>query len=204
MHQARVTTSRVSDPSSLAQRSWLRELAWMMAICLLTTLCANAKIVTPLTPVPMTLHLIPVLLAGLVLRPISAAGAMVLYIGLGTVGLPVFSPGSLGLLGVTAGYLVGFVFAAYLTAVLARAAKGVTRRFFATTIGAMVALICGTLWMASYPDVTLGRALSLAFVPFVFKAIVEAAFAVAACEAFGFLASVVDARSTLNDQQVSK
>ncbi len=202
-----MTSSRVAGVVGSAHRSGLRELAWILGICLLTVLCANARVVTPLTPVPMTLHLVPVLLAGLILRPVSAAAAMVLYLGLGTVGqsqnLPIFSPGSLGLFGITAGYLVGFVFAAYLTAVIAREAKGVGRRFVAVTVGALCVLIFGTLWMAMVLEVSVQNALDLAFKPFVFKAAVEAAIAVAACEAFGFLASMIDGRSTAGDKRVS-
>jgi biotin transport system substrate-specific component len=53
-----------------------------------------------------------VLLVGLFLGPVRAAVTLVIYLGVGAVGLPVFADGAAGLehlLGPTGGYLLGFV-----------------------------------------------------------------------------------------------
>lgn len=66
-------------------------------------------------PVPITLQTFAVLLTGAVLGARRGFLAVVLYIAIGTAGLPVFSGGAAGLgvlAGPTAGYLVGFAFAA--------------------------------------------------------------------------------------------
>ncbi|MGO4598247.1 biotin transporter BioY [Terrabacter sp. 2RAF25] len=78
--------------------------------------------------VPITLQTLAVMLTGLVLGPGRGAVAVLLYLLLGFVGLPVFSRGQSGLQvlsGPTAGYLVSFVVAA---AVVGLAAQVVVRR----------------------------------------------------------------------------
>lgn len=68
----------------------------------------------PLPPIPMTLQFFFVLLAAHLLRPLSAGGAMLAYLFLGLIGLPIFSGGGgFGyVLHPTFGYLIGFFFAA--------------------------------------------------------------------------------------------
>jgi len=78
--------------------------------------------------VPITLQTLAVMLTGLVLGPGRATAAVLLYLLLGFVGLPVFSRGQSGLqvlAGPTAGYLVSFVVAAF---VLGLASRAVLRR----------------------------------------------------------------------------
>jgi biotin transport system substrate-specific component len=65
--------------------------------------------------VPITLQTFAVLLAGAVLGSYRGFLAVLLYLVLGAIGLPVFSGGAAGLavlFGPTGGYLVGFLFAA--------------------------------------------------------------------------------------------
>ena len=78
--------------------------------------------------VPITLQTLAVMLTGLVLGPGRATAAVLLYLLIGFVGLPVFSRGQSGLqvlAGPTAGYLVSFVLAAL---VLGLASRSVLRR----------------------------------------------------------------------------
>ncbi len=198
-----MTTSTATVSSITTQRSVLRELGWIAAICAITALGAHAKVWTPFTPVPMTLQLVGVLLAGLVLRPVAAAAAMVAYVGLGTLGLPMFVPGSAGLMGVTAGYLVGFVIAAFVTAMIARSARGTLGRGVAVGVGAMIVLTMGSLWLAVSVEPSLADAFTKGFKPFVVKAAVEAAIAVAAFEAFGFATSLIGKASDLENNEES-
>ena len=69
----------------------------------------------PVGPVPITLQTLGVALAGLVLGPLRGFLAVVLYLIVGFVGLPVFAGGAAGLavLGKpSAGYLLSFPIAA--------------------------------------------------------------------------------------------
>jgi biotin transport system substrate-specific component len=79
--------------------------------------------------VPITLQTLAVMLTGLALGPGRAFAAVGLYVLLGLAGLPIFSGGRSGLgvlAGPSAGYIIGFVFAAtaagWLTAVVLRRA----------------------------------------------------------------------------------
>ena len=80
--------------------------------------------------VPITLQTFAIVLAALVLGAWRAFAAVVLYLGLGVIGLPVFANHTSGLAiltGPTGGYLVGFAIAALVVGavaqVLARAGR---------------------------------------------------------------------------------
>ncbi|WGM32418.1 biotin transporter BioY [Brevundimonas sp. NIBR11] len=77
---------------------------------------AGAQVSLPMVPVPMTLQSLAVVLAGGALGPRLGVAAMLLYLGAAALGLPVLSEGRSGieaLTGPTAGYLAGFVLAAW-------------------------------------------------------------------------------------------
>lgn len=73
--------------------------------------------------VPVSLQTFSVLLAGAVLGPWRGAAAVILYLVLGTAGLPIFAQHTGGpavWLGPTAGFLLGFVLAAFVTGWIVR------------------------------------------------------------------------------------
>ncbi|MGH7526140.1 MAG: biotin transporter BioY, partial [Gemmatimonadales bacterium] len=93
---------------------------------LLVALSAQVTVPVPLNPVPMTLQPLAVLVVGGLLGGASGAGALVLYLALGMLGLPVFAGGSSGivrLLGPTGGYLLAFPVAAGLTGAIIQRAE---------------------------------------------------------------------------------
>src|SRR5213083_3527937 len=84
----------------------------------LVALAAQVSVPLPVTPVPMTLQPLAVLLVGGLLGARLGAASMVLYLALGIAGLPVFTPtvpllGIARLLGPTGGYLLAYPVAAY-------------------------------------------------------------------------------------------
>ncbi len=144
-----VVPARAGSP-----RLW-RTGAAVVAGSLLLTL--SAKLSIPFVPVPMTLQTLVVLALGMVLGPVAGAGAVLLYLAQGALGLPVFagSPekgiGLAYMVGPTGGYLAGFVLAAFATGTLARRRWD---RHVVGTVGAMLignALIyaTGLLWLGS-------------------------------------------------------
>lgn len=97
--------------------------------------------------VPITLQTLAVMLTGLALGPGRAFAAVGLYVLLGLAGLPIFSGGRSGLgvlAGPSAGYIVGFVFAAtavgWLAVVVFRRTAGRLRRFRAVLLFAAAML----------------------------------------------------------------
>ena len=79
-------------------------------------LASQLAVPLPGTPVPLTLQPFVVVLAGLLLGPLDAAAAMVIYLIVGAAGLPVFAPmgppGIARLLSPTGGYLLAYPLAA--------------------------------------------------------------------------------------------
>ena len=96
----------------------------------------------PGTPVPLTLQPLIIVLAGLVLGPMDAAAAMVIYLGLGAAGLSVFqpigAPGIARLLGPTGGYLLAWPVAAAVTGWLGANRESFVTRSLAAMAGILV------------------------------------------------------------------
>jgi biotin transport system substrate-specific component len=116
---------------------------------LLIALCAQLAVGWP---IPVTGQTFAVLMIGALLGARRASMSVLVYIMEGTAGLPVFAQGRSGfpvLLGPTGGYLVGFVFAAYLLGLLAE--RGWDRRIGTTVLamifGNMAIYSFGLLWL---------------------------------------------------------
>ena len=76
-------------------------------------LAISSKIQIPLTPVPVTLQTLVLLVMSMLVGWRGALGATLLYLFQGAIGLPVFAHGAglVYLLGPTGGYLFGFIVA---------------------------------------------------------------------------------------------
>lgn len=91
------------------------DVALIAGFAALIAVCAILPSINVTGPVPITLQTFGVLLTGAVLGPRRGFLAVVLYIAAGAAGLPVFADGRSGpgvLAGPSAGYLLGFPFAA--------------------------------------------------------------------------------------------
>ncbi len=97
---------------------WIKRVAAVLSGVVLVALAAQAAIPIPGTPVPITLQVPAVLIAGGLLGARLSAVSMSFYLAAGAVGLPVFAPwglpGLARLLGPTGGYLLAFPLAAAL------------------------------------------------------------------------------------------
>jgi biotin transport system substrate-specific component len=108
-------TGSLSRYVTLGSDHIIAQAFWVLSFALLTAVGAQIEI--PHYPVPYTMQTFFVLLAGGLLGKRKALLSMLVYIGIGAAGLPVFSSASAGLprlLGPTGGYLIGFPLAAYL------------------------------------------------------------------------------------------
>lgn len=133
-------------------------------------LAAQVAIPLPGTPVPITLQPMLVALAGLWLGPVAGAASMMLYLTLGALGAPVFSPfgvpGIARLVGPTGGYLMAYPVAAFVAGWLARGATTFTARAVAAVASVAVLLLGGIAHLAVL-DGSVTRALALGLTPFV-------------------------------------
>ena len=136
-----------------APLDWTRSALVVVGFSLLTAAAAQVVVPLPFTPVPLTGQTFAVLLTGALLGPRLGALAMLAYLAEGAAGLPFFRGGAGGVThfaGATAGYLLAFPAAAYVTGYLAE--RGWDRRFLtaaaAMALGSLVILACGWAWLA--------------------------------------------------------
>ena len=123
---------------------------------------AQFVVPVPLSPVPMTLQPLAVLVVGGLFGAAEGLSALVLYLILGALGLPVFAGGGAGplhLIGPTGGYLLAFPVAAAVTgALIGRSPRSIVRVLLACAAGMVLIHIGGVAQLA-----LLGRDPALAF-----------------------------------------
>ena len=114
---AKSASQALSTPQERAIEA-SQQVALVVGASLVVALCARIAIpLLPLTPVPLTVQNLGVLLVGLLLGSRRGFAALALYLVEGAAGLPVFSPGPGGiaqLIGPTGGFLMAYPFVAFL------------------------------------------------------------------------------------------
>lgn len=121
---------------------------------------ARAALPLPFSPVPVSLQGLAVLLTGGLFGAGLGAGAMVVYLALGALGVPVFAGGGSGLahlFGPTGGYLLAFPLAAFVTGRVAERGK-LVRCLSGAALGMALLHLVGLTWLA----IATGRPLSSA------------------------------------------
>jgi biotin transport system substrate-specific component len=129
----------------------LRKMILAALMAALISVAAQLSFPLPFSPVPLTLQVLVVLLAGGLLGATWGAAAMLLYLLLGVVGLPVFSRGGHGLaslLGPTGGYLMSYPIAAAAVGLLAPSSRapGLLRTGGAMLAGLALIYLGGGGW----------------------------------------------------------
>lgn len=159
---------------------------------LFTILSARITIPLPFTPVPVTLQVLAVLLAGMVLGARAGALSQLLYLAAIASGLPVdaYGRGTAALSGPTAGYLFGFVAGAFVTGwVVTQLPASRTGRFMAALAGLAVLYGCGVTWLALVMG-GLEAALLGGLVPFIAVDLLKAIIAASVAEGGRWLLKV--------------
>jgi biotin transport system substrate-specific component len=176
---------------SLAAQADMRGAIRVASVVLLAGLTAAAAQVTiPLTPVPLTLTPMIVLLGGAALGSRLGMASQVLYLAAGIAGLPVFAasgvlpPGPLRLIGPTGGYLLAYPLAAFVAGHLAE--RGFDRRYLTSVLamlaGLSVVFLFGVTWLAFFAapaPLGLPLALQSGLYPFVVVDLVKVCVAAA-------------------------
>ena len=158
-----------------------RRLAMPIAVALfalLTALGAHVAVPLGITPVPMTLQTLFVLLAGALLGPVAGASSQLLYLCLGVAGVPVFAMGGAGLpwlLGPTGGDLMAFPLAAALVGWISGSEGRALRTAVALVVGSAVIFVMGAGWLSVVTDLGPGALFAAAVQPFLVGAVVKAA-----------------------------
>lgn len=150
---------------------------WSLALLGSAALAASAQVALPMWPVPATMQTLVVLLLGALGGARFGVASVALYLAQGAMGLPVFAHGTGGvavLAGPTAGYLAGFVMAAWLAGF---AGRGLARQAVVLAVAHLLLFVPGVAWLAGF--VGWERAAMAGFVLFVPGTLVKTALAVA-------------------------
>jgi len=155
---------------------------------IVVAVAAQVVVPVPFSPVPMTLQPLAVLAVGGLVGAAGGLSALVLYLLLGILGLPVFAGGGSGawhLLGPTGGYLLAFPVAAGVTgALVAHAPHSVFRVLLACALGMLIIHVGGVAQLALLGgDPAL--AFRVGFVPFLTGDLVKVGLAAALILAAG-------------------
>lgn len=163
-------------------RSSIMTVASIIGLAFLTAVLAQWEIPLGFTPVPITGQTLGVVLAGATLGSRNGAMSMGLYWILGALGLPFYAGGAGGweaATGSTAGYLVGFVVAAWVIGKLAesRQDRKVLTAIPAILTGSVIIYLFGVGWLMISLDVDLAQGLAWGFTPFVIGDLLKVAAA---------------------------
>jgi biotin transport system substrate-specific component len=156
-----------------------RRLALLGVVGFVAAVAAASRIAIPLpgTPVPLTLQPMLVVLAGMMLGPSLGLTSMVLYLALGALGLPVFTPvsapGLARFLGPTGGYLIAYPAAAFTAGIVAQRFPSLVGRWMAALAG-MALIFLGGLSQLTFLTGNVGRAIALGITPFAAFDVVKA------------------------------
>lgn len=137
----------------------------------------GAFIKIPLGPVPFSMQFLFCALAGVLLKKEWAFQAVMIYILIGLIGVPVFTNGGgIGyILQPTFGYLIGFMLAAYVIGfVLEKLGESKLIHYFIATVCGLVVVyilgiahLYGILNLLKAKDLTFSAILNIGFLPFI-------------------------------------
>ena len=165
----------------------LRTVDFVTIALVAAILCILAPISITLgfTPIPITLGMFAIVMAGVILGSRKGALCVLIYILIGAVGLPVFSGYTGGIqkiAGPSGGYLWGYLFLAWFTGYFVEKFAG--KWYMALTgalIGSAICYAFGTVWMGVQLSMGPMEALWAGVIPFLPFDLVKIAVAVIAC-----------------------
>ena len=158
------------NQSKTTGRFTTRRLVLIAMVTAITCILAPFSIPIPISPVPISLTNLVLLISIYVLGWKDATVSYLVYLLLGAFGLPVFSgfAGGLGkIAGPTGGYLTGFIFMTIIAGIFVE--RYTDRRILVITgmvLATMVAYVFGTAWLAVQMELPFTGALSIGVIPY--------------------------------------
>lgn len=133
-------------------------------------ICAVSPFVIPMWPVPLSLATLVIYIAAATLGWKYGTLAVVLYLLIGMIGLPVFSGFNGGvqrLVGPTGGFLIGYIPCALIVGIITDRFEHIKWLYpVAMAAGTAALYACGTAWIMLSLKYTLAAALMACVVPF--------------------------------------
>ncbi|GBE30676.1 MAG TPA: biotin transporter BioY [Bacteroidetes bacterium] len=179
-----MTNERAIDRKTIGLSSYrevLLSLALILAFTALTSLGALVRIPLPMTPVPITLQTLMVLLAGAMLGSKRGLASQFLYVVWGVSGLPLFAGAAAGfaiIAGPTGGYLIGFIVAAFIVGQLIDRADTLLKQVGVFSLGTAAILLIGWIQLSVlFAGGNFAHGLTLGVLPFLPGAVLKIAAA---------------------------
>ncbi len=152
--------------SSSKNKTYLLSVTALMA----AVLCILAPLSVPIGPVPISLATFIVYLMAFLLGSRMSVVSCQVYLLIGLAGLPVFSGFSGGpakLLGPTGGYLIGYLFAAFISGLfIEKFPRRIILHIIGMVLGTAVLYFFGTCWLAYQMELSFPAALAAGVLPF--------------------------------------
>ncbi|MGM9926842.1 MAG: biotin transporter BioY [Bacillus sp. (in: firmicutes)] len=140
-----------------------------------------AQLTIPLPLVPITGQTLAIGLAATILGAKYGTLSTILYIIIGSIGIPIFAnmQGGLGaVVGPTGGYLIGFIPTAFFIGWYIEKTKlNFTHAMIANTAGMIITLLFGTIWLKVAASLSWPAALTSGVIPFLIPGFIKAAAA---------------------------
>lgn len=149
----------------------IRQMTYIAIFTAVIIITGFIQIPLPFSPVPITLQTMAVILTGLLLGKKEAALSMIVFVLLGAIGLPVFAGGKGGfdvIVGPTGGYIISWIFAAWLISVF-KGKEFNWLRFGAVAFifGIGLVYLMGVPWLALSTGMDLPKAFAVGAAPFI-------------------------------------
>ena len=120
-----------------ATRSKTYDIVYIAVFAVIMAICSWISIPIPGTSVPINLATFAVILAGLMLGSRDGAIAMLVFLALGAIGVPVFHSftGGMGIVfGPTGGFLIGYIALAFFAGLAAKESEHPVRNYILFTV----------------------------------------------------------------------
>lgn len=160
----------------------------MVLIAVFTALTAVCSLVQiPAGPIPFTLQTFAVFTTGGLLGSKKGTIAIIIYILLGVIGIPVFAGGKSGpgvIVGPTGGYITGFIFTIIIIGMITKIFRknktwlNITMTFISMVLGDLVCFVIGTIQFMAVMETSLEVALGYCVIPFIIPDLIKMAVAV--------------------------
>jgi biotin transport system substrate-specific component len=146
-----------------------QQLAFIAVMTAVT--CILGPLSLPIGIVPISLTNLAIYFSVYLLGGKRGTLSYIVYLFIGLIGIPVFSGFSGGfhkVFGPTGGYLIGFIFMAFISGIfIDKFSSKIYMCFLGMILGTIVTYIFGTAWLAYQANLTFNIALSLGVIPFI-------------------------------------
>lgn len=120
--------------------------------------------------IPFTLQTLAITMCVYLLGTKNALITILVYILIGSVGLPVFSGFQSGvgvLFGATGGFIIGFIPMTFFLGITFKNAKSLVRTIIGCSVALLSLYLTGTVWLAIFTSMSVSKIILICIVPFI-------------------------------------